>query len=109
MKQNNKGKPTYLAFYLNPQGDEFAEFLDEANNNIPEALKLWAEDLMITSARIDDLSQKMGEYLEDNPDAKLTVMAEDCIIELDGPEELLNKLVKDHLLFKEYFSSDQSD
>ena len=106
---NKKGKPTYLAYYYNLQGDEFAEFLDGTNNNIPEALQLWADDLMITSARIDDLSTKIGEYLEDNPDAKLTVMAEDCIIELDGPEELLDKLVKDHLLFKEYFSSDQSE
>ena len=76
MKQNNKGIPTFLAYYYNLQGDEFAEFLDKANNDIPKALQLWADDLMITSAMIDDLSHKIGEYLEDNPDAKLTVMAD---------------------------------
>lgn len=109
MKQNNKGIPTFLAYFYYLQGDEFAEFLDEANNDIPKALQLWADDLMITSAMIDDLSHKIGEYLEDNPDAKLTVMADDCIVEFDGPEEFLDKLVKEHLLFKEYFGSDQPE
>jgi len=109
MIKNNKGKPTYLAYYYNLQGDEFADFLNVANNDIPEALQMWANDLMTTCARIDDLSLQIREYLEDNPDEKLTVMAEDCVINFKGSEKLLDKLVENHLLFKEYFGSDQPE
>ena len=81
------------------QGDDLAHFLEESKGHVPEALLCQAEMLECAA----DLCRRLAQVKD------LTVNADCHMIQVDGPEETLEALVKEGILQVEDWGDDDED
>ena len=97
--QTTEEKETYKSYdlYIHlKQGDDFRGFLNDADGNIPGALRNWAESLRGGAAHCEELANAMEDEIAGG--AGIEVDADVNIINFYGDEEALDRLVEKKLL-----------
>lgn len=90
------------------QGDDLAEHLEAYNDDVTKALHKWANEMIINGCIINDLVDEVTSYLRDNPDSDISIKPCCHSIDFSAPEELSEKLVEMHLLYKEEIENDEN-
>jgi len=107
MEQTNTKDNIYSFIYYWQQGDDLADHLEDSDNNLTTALHNWGQQLAMSSHMIHNLAIKINNYLDDNPEEEISVNAYCHHIEFDGPEEFMEELVEENLLYREESSDDK--
>lgn len=72
------------------------------NNDIAKALKLWAQDIILIVAKLNELSDEVSQFIKKNPDLDIGVHVDDDFIWIDDCEGLYEHLSNKQLLTKDY-------
>jgi len=101
--ENKKMLVCCFAIVGSLQTFNFERYLKKHNNDIPNALKLWAQDIIHTAANLNELSDEISQFLKKNPDLDFGAHAEDESIWFDDCEGLYEHLSNKQLMIKDYF------
>ena len=87
---------TYELYLHYKQGDDFREQLDDADSDIPKALRSWAESLRANVEHCEKLADAFEREISDG--AKIQVEADNHYIGFYGDEGVLQRLADEKLL-----------